>query len=221
MERILRTTADGSHTIAIPSMQVTYHSTHGAIQESKHVFIESGLDIIATKQDKINILEMGFGTGLNALLTMAEAGDRSIRYETVEAYPLDMETISRINYCTLLKRHDLSQLFLEMHTAEWNKQITINENFQIIKHRLPLSELQTETRFHLVYFDAFDPKVQPELWTVDIFRMIFEKMENNGILVTYSSKGSVRRAMKSVGFTVEKIPGPPGKWEMVRAHKTT
>lgn len=221
MERILRTTADGSHTIAIPSMQVTYHSTHGAIQESKHVFIESGLDIIATKHDKINILEMGFGTGLNALMTMASGGDKTIRYETVEAYPVDIETISRINYCTLLNRHDLSELFLEMHTADWNNQIRINENFTLIKHRLQLSELQTDTRFHLVYFDAFAPKVQPELWTTDIFRMIFEKMEINGILVTYCSKGSVRRAMKSVGFTVEKIPGPPGKWEMVRAYKET
>ena len=222
MERILQATSDGSHTIAIPSLQVTYHSKHGAIQESLHVFIEAGWKQRVTRPDEsINILEIGFGTGLNVLLTFMEATTQTVWYESLEAYPIDMNTAGQLNYCQLMGRPDLRHTYLEMHTGEWNKPLLIAPNFTLCKRHTKLQDYQQpDKKFDLVYFDAFAPNVQPDLWTEEMFRKIFNLLNDGAILVTYCSKGDVRRALKAAGFIVEKIPGPPGKREMVRARKT-
>jgi tRNA U34 5-methylaminomethyl-2-thiouridine-forming methyltransferase MnmC len=221
-------TADGSHSISIPGMNVTYHSIHGAIRESKHVFIEAGLKSLAPAETKLNIFEMGFGTGLNALLTLIEAekSEREIYYETVEQFPLDTNQAVHLNYCEQLSRLDLQSVFEQLHYCEWEKQTNITKNFSFKKSKSNLLDFETpETLetclpgrqyFELIFFDAFAPNVQPELWTKEIFEKMFSMLGPGGILVTYSSKGDVRRAMQAAGFTVEKLPGPTGKREMVR-----
>lgn len=221
MERILQATSDGSHTIAIPSLEVTYHSKHGAIQESMHVFIEAGWKQKVTRPDEsIKILEIGFGTGLNALLTLMEATTQTVWYESLEAFPIDLQTAGQLNYCQLLNWPDLQHTYQEMHTGEWNKPLAIAPNFTLCKRHTKLQDYQQQDKkFDLVYFDAFAPNVQPELWTEEIFQKIFNLLNPGAMLVTYCSKGDVRRTMKAAGFEVEKIPGPPGKREMVRARK--
>lgn len=221
MERILQATSDGSHTLLIPSLEVSYHSRHGAIQESMHVFIEAGWKQRNTRPgETINILEIGFGTGLNALLTLLETTTQTVWFESLEAYPIDLPTAGQLNYCQLLNRPDLQHTFLEMHTGEWNKPLAIAPNFTLCKRHTKLQDYQQQDKtFDLVYFDAFAPKVQPDLWTEEIFRKIFNLLKDDATLVTYCSKGDVKRAMKAAGFTVKKVPGPYGKRDMVRARK--
>jgi tRNA U34 5-methylaminomethyl-2-thiouridine-forming methyltransferase MnmC len=221
MERILQSTADGSHTIAIPEMQVTYHSKHGAIQESMHVFIEAGLKpVLAQGHTGINLLEMGFGTGLNALLTaMYSPEKQTIQYVAIEAYPIEDSISGSLNYCELLNAPELEPVFRKMHAAAWSKPIAITPSFTLLKIQGRLQDYQPVQKFNLVYFDAFAPNAQPELWTTEIFTRLYNTLEEEGILVTYCSKGDVRRALIAAGFTVEKIPGPPGKREMLRAIK--
>ncbi len=228
MQRKLILTDDGSHSIEIPEMNVTYHSFHGAIKESKHVFIEAGLykalDTAAFggTSDTIHIFEMGFGTGLNALLTLIEAEKfkQEIYYETVELSPLDKEEIKSLNYCEQLQHNDLQSTFEQLHFCEWEKEIEITDNFILKKLNTNLIKFSTERKFNLIYFDAFAPNAQPELWTEEIFKKMFSILKSGGILVTYCSKGTVRRAMQAACFTVEKIQGPPGKREMLRAKKS-
>ncbi len=220
MERSIIITKDGSHTIAIPEMQVTYHSHHGAIQESLHVFIMAGLQAIAPRHDSnIRIFEMGFGTGLNALLTLAETeqSQQRIHYTTVEKFPLSITEVAGLNYCQQLNRPDLQTVFEKMHECEWEKEIPVTNRFTLKKCQTNLIELVIQQPVHLVYFDAFAPTAQPELWTPEIFKLVLGWMEPGGVLVTYCSKGDVRRAMQAAGFRVEKLAGPPGKREMVRA----
>lgn len=220
-------TADGSVTIAIPELNVTYHSKHGAIQESMHVFIEAGLRPLLHRQETIAIFEMGFGTGLNALLTLIEATkhQQKINYYTVEAFPVENKIIAQLNYCEQLQQPELKPLFEQLHTAPWNQPIQLNPWFTIQKNHTTLFNLSTIQPVNplqpvnLIYYDAFAPGAQPELWTAETFTQLFNMLTAGGILVTYCSKGDVRRAMKAAGFTVEKIPGPPGKREMVRAMK--
>lgn len=224
MEREIIYTGDGSHSICIPGMNVTYHSIHGAIQESRHVFIEAGLHYHLNKLpvNQIAIFEMGFGTGLNALLTSIEAErlQERIYYETVELFPLHAEQASSLNYCEVLNRRDLQTTFDLLHHAEWGKDIYISDYFTFSKTKTSLVDYQTNKPINIIYFDAFDPVAQPELWTVEIFQKMFSILQKDGILVTYSSKGSVRRAMQAAGFKVEKIPGPRGKREITRALKS-
>jgi tRNA U34 5-methylaminomethyl-2-thiouridine-forming methyltransferase MnmC len=212
-------TADGSVTIAIPELQVTYHSKHGAIQESMHVFIEAGLRPLLHQQDTLRIFEMGFGTGLNALLTMMEANQQQqeICYEAVEAFPLEKELLPQLNYCE--HTPDWQDKFEQLHTIPWNKPAVVTEYFTLHKHSQSLFNYSTNQGFNIIYYDAFAPNAQPELWTVEAFTQLFNLLDDQGVLVTYCSKGDVRRAMKAAGFTVEKIPGPPGKREMIRAKK--
>lgn len=212
-------TADGSVTIAIPELQVTYHSKHGAIQESMHVFIEAGLRPLLHRQEALRIFEMGFGTGLNALLTMIEAAQQhqKVYYEAVEAFPLEKELVTKLNYCE--QTPDWQDKFEQLHTSLWSQPATLTPWFTLQKHSTALFNYSTNQPFNLVYYDAFAPNAQPELWTVDAFTQLFSLLDDQGILVTYCSKGDVRRAMKAAGFTVEKIPGPPGKREMIRAKK--
>src|SRR4029079_6389757 len=220
MQRKLILTGDGSHTISMPELNVTYNSIHGAIKESKHVFIEAGLkSLLPVEGTALNVFEMGFGTGLNALLTIIESErlQRKIYYETVEQFPVDTGEVRSLNYCEQLDREDLQPIFEQLHSCEWEKKVNITENFGFNKSRTNLLNLETSETFELIYFDAFAPNVQPELWTNEIFEKMFAMLEPGGILVTYCSKGDVRRAMQAAGFIVEKHPGPRGKREMVRA----
>ena len=230
MERKIILTEDGSHTVSIPEMNVTYHSIHGAIQESQHVYIEAGLKFLVSSSapQQINIFEIGFGTGLNILLTFIEAEKRKVKiyYETVETFPLTEEEVKQLNYCQHLNRDDLQTIFQKFHSCEWGKEIQLSPSFYFKKKNssllnLPVRQTGFELlkHFELIYFDAFDPKVQPELWTKRFFDKIFSILSPDGILVTYSSKGDVRRAMLASGFSVEKIPGAKGKREMIRAAK--
>ncbi|WP_343669370.1 tRNA (5-methylaminomethyl-2-thiouridine)(34)-methyltransferase MnmD [Chitinophaga sp.] len=202
MKRELQVTADGSHTIAIPDMNVTYHSTHGAIQESMHVFIHAGLQ--AVQAPAIRIFEMGFGTGLNALLTLQYA-TTPVYYYAVEQFPLTATEVEGLNYGNA------------MHHYPWNEDVKISDQFTLHKAHTSLMTVTPAQTFHLIYYDAFAPAAQPELWTKAVFEKLFSFLEPGGILVTYCSKGDVRRAMLAAGFAVEKLAGPPGKREMLRA----
>lgn len=214
-------TADGSVTIAIPELNVTYHSKHGAIQESMHVFIEAGLRPLLHRQEVISVFEMGFGTGLNALLTLIEATkhQQKINYQTVEAFPLEKEMVAQLNYCEQLQQPELNPLFSGLHASPWNETTHLSPWFTIRKENAPLFNFSTNQPVNLIYYDAFAPGAQPELWTTETFTQLFSMLTAGGTLVTYCSKGDVRRAMQAAGFTIEKIPGPPGKREMVRAMK--
>ncbi|HEA30793.1 MAG TPA: SAM-dependent methyltransferase, partial [Leeuwenhoekiella sp.] len=201
-----------------------YHSMHGAIQEGRHVFLKTGLDYwlsINSKKKEIHILEIGFGTGLNALLTAVHVAPTKITtyYEGVEAYPVQPEEIAQLNYVTQLKRPEYNFFFQEMHDASWGEQCALQDRFHLKKRQERFENIQDAALHDLIYFDAFGAQVQPELWDVTIFKKMYEALKNNGVLVTYSAKGSVRRAMQEVGFTVERLPGPPGKREMLRAVK--
>jgi tRNA U34 5-methylaminomethyl-2-thiouridine-forming methyltransferase MnmC len=218
MRKEIIVTADGSSTIIVPELSVTYHSIHGAIQESRHVFIEAGLkyslDHLATKT--LNIFEMGLGTGLNAFLTAIEAihSKRETYYTTVEQFPLVPEETISLNYPDILGHVDL---FNAIHFSKWNEPVTINEHFILEKINVDLMNFLPSQHFNLVYYDAFAPDAQPELWTKEIFEKLFFMLEPGGILVTYCSKGDVRRAIMAAGFKIEKLKGPPGKREMLRA----
>jgi len=219
LKREIITTSDGSSTIHLPEWNEQYHSIHGAIQEAKHVFIETGLKLFSNKE--INILEIGFGTGLNCFITFLEAVrlDLKVNYLGVEAYPVLQNEIEKLNYVEELEAEDFGKKFDEMHTNNWNENFAISDVFSLEKRQQFFNEIDSNNEIDLIYFDAFGARVQPELWTEAIFRSMFKALKNGGVLVTYSAKGSVRRAMQSVGFTVERLPGPPGKREMLRATK--
>ena len=222
MQREIQLTADGSHTLSIPEMNVTYHSHHGAIGESVHVYIEAGLQPLLNhpSQTPIHIFEMGLGTGLNALLSLqkAMASKQPVNYMAVELYPLTETEIAHINYGHLLNAQDD---FLAIHNCEWGKEIQLNKFFTLKKLRIELSNVMMTEPVHCIYFDAFSPTVQPELWTRELFEKMYKALAPGGILVTYCSKSEIRRNMTAAGFTVTKIPGPWGKREMVRAQKLT
>lgn len=215
MERHVQITADGSATIAIPAMQVTYHSKHGAVQESNHVFIQAGLEwMIQQGLKHIRIFEMGFGTGLNALLTAEYIQTLPIKisYYSAEAYPLNTAESANLNYTN-------QALLQQLHNSAWNQPTAITSNFTLHKLHTTLDKCSINEPIDLIYYDAFAPSAQPDLWTEAIFTKLFHWTAPGGILVTYCSKGDVRRAMQAAGWIIEKIPGPPGKREMVRAHK--
>lgn len=220
MNRKIVTTGDGSTTIHLEEWNENYHSSHGAIQEAYHVFIRSGLDLFENKST-VSILEIGFGTGLNTFITLLEAGKRelAIQYDGVEAYPLSSEEITGMNYVNQLGVPEKKSIFEKIHLVPWNEEHEIAEYFILRKRQHFFHEIADEGRFDLIYFDAFGARVQPELWTEEIFLKMFKALKNKGVLVTYASKSSVRRAMLAVGFRVEKLPGPPGKREMLRAFK--
>ncbi len=213
----LKLSEDGSTTLYRSDMDEHYHSIHGAIQESMHVFINAGLHHLTSRE--ITVLEMGFGTGLNALLTLLCGRGRKISYHALERYPLSPELISKINYPALLGDSDAQKLFDQLHQADWDKTCAITPDFELLKMKQDLLTYHPDTLFDLIYFDAFDPKKQPELWSPEVFQMLGNATKKGGILVTYSAKGSVKRALINAGFEVEKIPGPPGKREMIRAKK--
>lgn len=225
MQRQIIVTADGSHSVSIPEMNVTYHSVHGAVQESMHVFIEAGLLFgweRFQRSDPFSILEMGFGTGLNALLTFIETKKRKglkIHYTAIELLPLQRQEYAQLNYCEALNDTSMQEYFNKMHECDWEKDIRVSGQFSLFKSNQSLPDFKSNRLYDVVYFDAFAPDVQPELWTKEIFELLYRNMSPQSILVTYCCKGDVRRAMIAAGFSVEKIPGPPHKREMLRAFK--
>ncbi|TWO32649.1 tRNA (5-methylaminomethyl-2-thiouridine)(34)-methyltransferase MnmD [Seonamhaeicola sediminis] len=236
MKREIIITADGSTTIHIPQWNEQYHSKHGAIQEAYHVFIKHGLyhlwnvneltfDVTSSRVEKSNkdlsILEIGFGTGLNALITFLESAKikAKIDYVGVEGYPVSKDEIELLNYASELNVAQCKLVFNKIHGVSWEEKHQISQSFSLTKQHKFFDKIEDKEAFNLIYFDAFGARVQPELWTEDIFKKMYAALKIGGVLVTYSAKGSVRRAMQSVGFSVEKLPGPPGKREMLRACK--
>lgn len=224
MKRQLQITADGSHTLYHPQYKATYHSVHGALQESKTVFIENGFHYVLSKHpdiSEINILETGWGTGLNTLLTYLDVEKTNVKvnYEGVEPFPLKKEEWTALNYCEVLQRLDLQPVYNKMHSTTWNAVITLSSQFCLYKHAGRIEDIRPLKPCHLVYFDAFAPDDQPELWSSMVFSKLYSLLVAGGALVTYCSKGTVRRTMEAVGFTVQKVPGPPHKREMIRAIK--
>lgn len=219
MKRKIITTADGSKTIQIEDWNEQYHSVHGAIQEAMHVFILHGLFCFLDSHKPIAILEIGFGTGLNAFITLLESekSNLHINYTGVEAYPVTQEEVDALNYTEQLKTNNT--LFSKLHQYDWEVLHHITPKFSLTKQQKFFKEIDAVAEYDLIYFDAFGARVQPELWTEVIFELMYKALKTKGVLVTYSAKGSVRRAMQAVGFSVEKLPGPPGKREMLRATK--
>lgn len=222
-KRKIRITEDGSTTIELIGKDENFHSTHGAIQESEHIFIQNGLMKKANEQSSISIFEMGFGTGLNALLSLLFAIKRSIQvdYLSIEAYPVEKELVEELNFSEKLNLSDENDsLFKKLHAMDWNQRLEIQSNFKFEKKKIKLEELAfSKESFDLVYFDAFNPDLQPELWTEEIFRKIYLAMKPKGILMTYSAKGKVKRALKAAGFSLNALPGPIGKREITQAIK--
>lgn len=219
---IIEATADGSHTLFVPDLNEHYHSTNGALQESELVFIENGLHHIPGCIKEINVLEVGFGTGLNALLTVLESKKqrRKINYIAVEPEPVADDLLEQLNYPSVIGSTEAVGYFKKIHEAGWIYPAFLSDYFIISKIQAKLQEISLlDDQFHLVYFDAFGPDVQPDLWTEQIFAQLFKCLKPEGILVTYSCKGTVKRALKSAGFTIEKLPGPAGKREVLRAMK--
>ncbi len=218
MRRIIKTTEDGSSTIYVPELNEHYHSIHGAIQESIHVFIDAGLKQL--EKDKIRIFEMGFGTGLNCLLTYLNAHNKEVEFVSIEKYPVEKDMASQLNFSKTLNltpKH--FACFESMHKLNWDEKDNIDDNFTLSKIKADIKNYVHQSEYDLVYFDAFAPEIQPDLWTFEVFSKLFESMSNGAILTTYCAKGVVRRTMQECGFEVERIPGPPGKRQMIRARK--
>lgn len=228
MKREILTTLDGSTTIHLPDWDESYHSKHGAIQEAYHVFIKSGFSLFALPVHKsssegksISILEIGFGTGLNAFITYIEAEktNQNIDYVGVEAYPILFDEALQMNYVSELNVSEKASVFNEMHQNSWNEKHSISNNFTLIKRQQFFQDIVDIDQFDLIYFDAFGFRVQPELWSLEIFQKMFTSLKSGGVLVTYACRGSIKRAMLDCGFLVEKLPGAPGKREMLRGIK--
>ena len=218
-ERLLQTTADGSHTLYLPAMDEHYHSVNGAIGESEHIFVNAGLRSLAQKE--ICILEIGFGTGLNAFLTLREAmTDPAWRivYYAVELYPLPFELATRLNYAGLAWLEGES-LFLDLHRAEWEKPTQITDRFVLHKIEGDANRVSLPDGIDLVYMDAFAPEKQPEMWNATLYRRLVDAMLPGATLVTYCAKGDVRRGLRDAGLLMERLPGPPGKRHILRGKK--
>lgn len=213
-------TKDGSQTLRNVELNETYHSIHGAVQESLHVFIRHGLEFVQKKSpQKISILEIGFGTGLNAWLTARHIQDAKVQveYVTLESFPLEESVWTKLNYA---EEDTDKALFTRLHLADWNNHTQINNNFALHKKHVSIQEADLPlSEFDIIYFDAFAPEKQPEMWSHDVLKKVVSTMKPVGIFVTYCAKGQVKRDLKGLGLTVEALPGPPGKREMIRAHK--
>ena len=220
-------TGDGSHTLLNVALNETYHSRHGAFRESQHVFLREGLQHWLENHpgaQEISIFEMGMGTGLNLILTLQAAQQfpqLKFSYTTLEAFPLSDAILSQLNYLELLQDASLVSLFERVHRAQWNDWQSILPNFRLKKVRQKLEEYQVEqSSTDLIYYDAFAPNKQPELWTLEALQKGCAMLKPQGVFVTYCAKGQLKRDLKSLGLTVETLPGPPGKAEMVRATYT-
>ncbi|KIC01329.1 tRNA (5-methylaminomethyl-2-thiouridine)(34)-methyltransferase MnmD [Flavobacterium sp. JRM] len=219
MKREIIQTLDGSTTIHLEEWDECYHSKHGAIQEAKHVFIQNGFSLFEDKP--ISILEIGFGTGLNAFITFLESNEKkqNINYVGVEAYPVAANEVLMMNYVVELGADNYKEIFKKMHESNWDEMIELSDAFTLTKRKQFFQEIDDVETFDLIYFDAFGYRVQPELWSTEIFKRMYDSLKPNGVLVTYAARGVVKRSMIEVGFKVEKLAGPPGKREMFRARK--
>lgn len=217
----LLSTADGSHSVYSGQFGVTYHSAHGAVTESSHVFLEHGLGFVKFENKPVAVLETGFGTGLNAFMTLLEAGKAGIEvhYCGLEIYPLDLKAAAALNYPDVLGAVAYRDLFLHLHTCEWNRKLSVTPTFSFEKQDTSIVTFVREGAFDVIYFDAFDPQAQPELWTEEVMGRMYHSLRTGGVLVTYCAQGQFRRNLRSAGFTTERLPGPPGKREMTRAIK--
>jgi len=222
MKREITITKDGSPTIYLPELNEHYHSTHGAIQEAEHVFISNGLFEFKNQQN-IAILEIGFGSGLNALLTAIfcyEKQKETIHYTGIEAFPLTDLEQSKMDYAQLLPFKSSIEIQKKINESAWNVKQVIHPKFDILKLKTKIEEIELPSNhFDIVYFDAFGPNAQADMWTIEIFTQLFNSLKENGLFVTYCAKGQVKRDLREVGFTVESRPGPPGKREMTLAWK--
>ncbi|MEP7195371.1 MAG: tRNA (5-methylaminomethyl-2-thiouridine)(34)-methyltransferase MnmD [Saprospiraceae bacterium] len=214
-------TSDGSSTLRSIQFQSSYHSIHGALTESKHVFIQHGLDFLSNKKEATRVFEFGFGTGLNTWLTIsnAEKNEKHIYYEAIEMYPLPDSEWKLLNYPEIHSFNGSVDFFEKIHNSKWNQSVAINGYFELKKIHINWLEYHTTNKFDIVFFDAFAPEVQEDLWTIESLTKLYNLLDINGILVSYCAKGIFRRNLKEVGFKVEKLQGPPGKREMTRAHK--
>jgi tRNA U34 5-methylaminomethyl-2-thiouridine-forming methyltransferase MnmC len=219
LKRTIIQTRDGSTTIHIEEWDECYHSRFGAIQEAQHVFIKNGLSLF--ENSSISILEIGFGTGLNAFITYLESQKmhQSIDYVGVEAYPVSAEEVLSMNYVAELEADNEISIFEKMHKCNWEEPIILREDFLLTKRNQFFADIDDVEKFDLIYFDAFGFNVQPELWSTAIFQKMYNALKPKGVLVTYAARGVVKRSMIEVGFRVEKLAGPPGKREMFRAIK--
>lgn len=226
MKREIMITDDGSKTIHMPDLNEQYHSKHGALQEALHVFINTGLEHFIEvslsrkrnfQQNPLKILEYGFGTGLNAMVTALHDSKTPVEYTAVEAYPINEEEVLVMDYGKLLGHETM---YKHIHQCDWEKTHKINNHFLLIKQQKTFEQIVDQDSYDLIYFDAFGPSTQPELWTVGIFKAAYNALKSNGVLTTYCAAGQVRRNMQAVGFKVERLPGPPGKREMLRATKS-
>lgn len=220
LKKELLQTSDGSFTIHLPEWNESYHSKHGAIQEAYHVFIQNGLDLFSDK-DQVSILEIGFGTGLNAFITLLESKNRNqkIQYTGIEAFPVTEEIYEKLNYPELLNASEHKTLFMDLHRSEWNLKHEITSTFLLEKNQMKFEEIIFENKYDLIYFDAFGFRVQPELWSLDIFGRMYKSLKNKGILTTYACRGVITKNLKESGFEVKKVAGPIGKREMTLAFK--
>ena len=218
MKRELRLTADGSPTLYVPELDETYHSMHGSVQEAQHVFIENGLRFVATESKQVNILEVGFGTGLNALLTAQYATENAIRvnYVGLEAYPVEEAIWKEINYHT---DAEARSLYTKIMAPPFGETISIELNFSLFKEAKLIQDWVANETFDLIYYDAFGPRAQAEMWELPIFEKLYSLLNVGGALVTYCAQGQFKRHLKSLGMRVENLPGPPGKREMTRGTK--
>lgn len=223
LKRELITTGDGSKTLLINGLEETYHSKHGALQEAVHVFIDNGLNLINSCD--INILELGFGTGLNVLVTIDAYlkidEESKINYFSVEKYPVLLKEAAELSYSGLFSNHNVKDLSLKIHDLEWEVANELTPGFSLTKIEKDFFDLKSTELppIDLVYFDCFGARVQPDLWEMELLEIVAGKMNSGGLLTTYSSKGSVRRNLIELGFEVEKKQGPPGKREMMIAWK--
>jgi tRNA U34 5-methylaminomethyl-2-thiouridine-forming methyltransferase MnmC len=217
MERKLITTGDGSKTLFVSELNEHYHSTHGALAEARHVFIKNGL--IRSGRNPISILEIGLGTGLNALLTCIEAEKLKIKtkYFTIEKYPVSLNEAQNMGYVEMIGEGEAA--FADMHNADWEVPVVISPHFTLNKIKADIEGLVLSEPIDVIYFDAFAPEKQPKMWEPQVFDYLFKNLTSGGFLTTYCAKGVVKRTLKSVGFIVEGVPGPPGKREMIIATK--
>jgi tRNA U34 5-methylaminomethyl-2-thiouridine-forming methyltransferase MnmC len=220
MKREIIITKDGSSSVFVPDLNETYHSKNGAIQEAYYVYIDYGLNLIQNKTE-INILEIGFGTGLNALVTLLEAEKRNLKinYVGVEAYPFLADEAAQLNYIELLEKPEKKADFDKMHACNWEEKIKFNDNFNLTKRKQLFENITDFKCYDLIYFDAFGFFAQPNLWETPTFKIMYNALKKNGVLSTYACRLSIIEAMENAGFTTEKKPGPPGKHEMLVAVK--
>lgn len=223
LKREIMITSDGSNSLFVPELNEHYHSYHGAINESKRIFIELGLEYACRDKSNIRILEVGMGTGLNVLMTIInnESLHKTIEYDAVEAYPLDNELVNALNYTKIINHPNGEKYFKHIHAAPWNETEKLSDSFSLTKIEAEIENIEfSDEQYDLVYFDAFAPEVQAELWTEEIFEKMHRLLKPDGILVTYCVKGVVKRNLMKVGFEVQKHKGPVnGKREVLRGVK--